>query len=141
MFSALESICSFSEKNTNHIFSRFSFILKSSSYKPTMRMIYPQPNLWLLVFCASMSSLQMVSAIALNFQPCSTNQEKPPCGHIGCKCLFNKAMVKFDYFKYILASVSQKYGKPFQRQQIELRIGFVSVLIDPFTLVLQISSI
>lgn len=114
---------------------------KSSSYKPTMRIIYPQPNLWLLVLCASMSSLQMVSAIALNFQPCSTNQEKPPCGHIGCKCLFNKAMVKFDYFKYILASVSQKYGKPFQRQQIELRIGFVSVLIDPSTLVLQISSI
>lgn len=105
-----------------------------------MRMIYPQPNLWLLVFCASMSSLQMVSAIALNFQPCSTNQEKTPCGHIGCKCLFNKAMVKFNYFKYILASVSQKYGKPFQRQQIELRIGFVSVLIDPFTLILQISS-
>lgn len=54
------------KKNTNHIFSRFLLILMSSSYKPTMRITYPQPNLWLLVWCASMSSLQMVSAVALN---------------------------------------------------------------------------
>lgn len=70
-----------------------------------------------------------------------TRKKSTHYGHIGCKILFNKATVKFNYFLMYFSFCFSKIWKSFQRQQIELRTGFVFVLTEPSTLVLQIPSI